>query len=287
MSALAFAEQTVTEPEPAAVAPPPEVAIGPESAPALPRGSFGEHVRAANPHLLWTTVAMTVPRAISLAKSNSGFSFKSEGWFGRNRNSVGMDKLMHAYEGYVVAEFLGSAIRRQSSAPGGWPVSAGLISFGLMTYTEVLDGFGGDRGFSHEDFIADFTGAAVSVLRNSIPGLKDKLDIRIQYVPSDLGDTRLLTDYAGQKYLLALQMSGFRGMERSPLRLVELHAGYYARGFRSEDKAAGKQVRRELFVGIGLNVQELLFGQTRSRAGRAAHSVLDYVQVPYTSANIH
>jgi hypothetical protein len=41
--------------------------------------------------------------------------------------------------------------------------------------------------------------------------------------------------------------------------------------------------KRHLFVGVGLNLGELLFSRSHSTIGRAAYSVLDYVQVPYTS----
>jgi hypothetical protein len=246
-------------------------------------GSFGEQAGSAWRELAFATAVITVPRAISLTHGSAGFHFTSEGWFGKKRASAGTDKLMHAFEAHVLADFLDSAIRRRSDAPSSSQFTAGIISFGLMTYAEVFDGFGDDHGFSHEDVIADLAGASFSVLRASIPGLRDKLDFRIQYIPTDLDSFHPLTDYAGQKFMLSLELAGFRGLRDTPLRFVELHAGYYARGISAEDRMQGERVRRKPFVGIGLNVKELLFPHPRTRVGRFAGSVLDYVHIPYTA----
>jgi hypothetical protein len=257
-----------------------------DAAPHPPRerlGSFGGETRLIWRELALVTAAITVPRAVSLAQGSASFNFQSEGWFGKRRASAGTDKLMHAFEGYVIADFLGSAIGRRSDAPSGGQFTAGILSFGLMTYAEVFDGFADDHGFSHEDVIADLAGASFSVLRASVPGLKDKLDFRIQYLPTDLDSFHPLTDYGGQKYLLSLELAGFRGLRGTPLRYVELHAGYYARGISAEDRMQGERVRRKPFIGIGLNVKELLFRNPKTGASRFAGSVLDYVQVPYTA----
>jgi hypothetical protein len=67
------------------------------------------------------------------------------------------------------------------------------------------------------------------------------------------------------------------------LRFVELHAGYYATGFTQREKDRGERRDRKPFVGLGVNLGELLFGRTRSsRAARAASQLLDYWQPPYT-----
>ena len=131
MSALALAGQA--EPNPAIATP-----SVPSDTGAMQRpdrlGSIGEQTGSAWRELAFATAAITIPRAASLAKGSAGFHFQSEGWFGKNRASAGTDKLMHAFEGYVLADFLGSAIRRRSNAPSGGQFTAGLLSFGLMTY---------------------------------------------------------------------------------------------------------------------------------------------------------
>ena len=182
--------------------------------------------------------------------------------------------------------------------------TAALLSMGLMTYIEVFDGFSKDHGFSHEDLIMDAAGALFSVARRSIPGLREKLDFRLLYQPSSDTVHALLqcfpkphcdrhgqtfrspiTDYKSQRYLFALKLAGFDPLADTPLRLLELHAGYYARGFTREEEEVGDSIRRRLFVGAGLNVGELLFRGRPRGFGKAVQSILEYLQVPYTAVH--
>ncbi|WP_448657366.1 DUF2279 domain-containing protein [Sphingomonas sp. CJ99] len=216
---------------------------------------------------------------------NSSFRFNSEGWFGRETSSFGMDKLGHAYSSFVITEFLGASIRANAANPRHAQRSAALMAAGLMTYVEIFDGFSGDHGFSWEDMASNATGIGLSVLRHQVPGLNDKLDFRMEYLPSGERGFRPLSDYAGQRYLLAVKLAGFKPLERGPMRFVEVHGGYYARGFTEWERDRGVEPRRALYVGIGLNVQQLLSrrrGEGRSWR-RAARSALEYVQIPYTS----
>ncbi|MFL9840348.1 DUF2279 domain-containing protein [Sphingomonas sp. ST-64] len=217
---------------------------------------------------------------------SSGFHFSSEGWFGRDTSSFGSDKLGHAYSTYVMTEFLSAAIRRNARAPKRAQVSAAAISMALMTYVEVFDGFSGDHGFAWEDMAANTAGAAFSVLRHTVPGLNDKLDFRLHYIPSGNVGWRPITDYSGQRYVLAVKLAGFEPFADGPSRFVELHGGYYARGFTEREKLRGVEPKRALFVGIGFNLQQLISRDRgeKSRFHRAARSALEYVQVPYTAA---
>lgn len=215
---------------------------------------------------------------------SSGFRFQSEGWFPRNRGSSGMDKLGHAFSTYVMTEFLTRAIEREADDPRGADITGGLLAMGLMTYVEVFDGFSVDHGFSYEDLVMDGLGAGLSVLRTRVPALRETIDFRLQYIPSgNEGGFHPITDYSGQRYVLAFQFAGMDGMDRSPLRHVELLGGYYARGITEAEELRGEPRRRELFVGLGLNLQQLLFPRPARRWERWARSALDYVQVPYTA----
>lgn len=215
---------------------------------------------------------------------NSKFRFKSEGWFDRDSASLGMDKLGHAYSTYVMTEFLTASINREASDKRGADFTAGLIAMGLMTYVEVFDGFSSDHGFSKEDMVADALGTGFSILRSQVPVLKRTLDFRLEYLPSkNVTGFHPITDYSGQRYILAFQPAGLIKNERNPLRFVEILGGYYARGFTTQEAERGEPRRRELFVGIGLNLQSLLFPTPTRWWERTTNSVLDYVQVPYTA----
>jgi hypothetical protein len=230
------------------------------------------------------------------------FHFHSEGWFGKNTSNGGMDKLGHAWSSFVLTEFFTDGITHKLGESRSASYTAAVLSMSLMTYIEVFDGLSTEHGFSPEDLTVDAVGALFSVGRRAIPGLRDKLDYRLLYLPTsdqlDVlacfprphcerhgGTTRsVVTDYGGQRYILALKLSGFEPLKRTPLRLLELQAGYYARGFTPEDELRGAPKRRQLFVGLGLNVSQLLLGNNpRKWPGKLAKSVLEYVQVPYTA----
>ncbi len=214
----------------------------------------------------------------------ASFHVTREGWFGKDTKYLGMDKLGHAYTGYLLSDYFTQRIAHSADDPVGAAITGGILGMGIQTYVELLDGFS-ENGFSPEDFVADGIGVGFSILRNSVPGLAEKLDFRMEYIPSgNKGAFEPYSDYSGQKYLLALKLSGFEAFEETPLRFVELQAGYYARGFTEEERDNGEKLRREPYVAIGFNLQELLDGtpvrdETPTLLAKRA---LAYVQVPYT-----
>jgi uncharacterized protein YfiM (DUF2279 family) len=216
----------------------------------------------------------------------SSFRFRSEGYFGKDTAYGGMDKLGHAWNAAVVSETFTDAIRKRAANPDSAPVTGFILSMGVMGMIEVMDGFSSDYGFSYEDLTADIAGATLGYLRSTYPELEEKVDFRIEYIPSrNEKGFALQSDYSGQKYLLALKLAGFESFEETPLRFVELHAGYYARGFSDEEIADGDSKRREPYAAIGLNLSELLLSNEEvhnNKFGRFARRTLQYVQVPYT-----
>lgn len=219
---------------------------------------------------------------------SASFHFTNEGFFGKDTHDLGMDKLGHAFGTYVLTDLFTHAIRRNAANPEGAELTAVALSMGVMTTVELLDGFSG-YGFAWQDIVMNAAGAGFSYLRNTVPGMRDKVDFRFEYVPSGNDDDnfRPYSDYSGQKYLLALKLSGFDALEDTALRFVELQAGYFARGFTDKEREDGDDLRREPYIGIGVNLSELLFGQGPLRdtlVGRVGRGTLEYIQVPYTYA---
>ncbi len=217
---------------------------------------------------------------------SSSFEVNSEGFFGLDTANGGMDKLGHAWGAAVLTELFTDAIRDKAHDPQGAPVTGFLLSMGVMTTIDIMDGFSSEHGLSPEDLVADLAGAAFGLLRSTYPELEEKLDFRMEYLPSDnVEGFRPHSDYSGQKYLLALKLSGFEQFEDTPLRFLELQGGYFARGFTAEEAAEGKDERRELYAAIGINLSELLLSREEVRnnpIGKVARTTLEYVQVPYT-----
>ena len=217
---------------------------------------------------------------------SSGYHFQSEGWFGTDTKYGGMDKLGHVYTGYLVSQYFTQRIAHTVDDPTNAAITGALLGMGFQTYIEFFDGFAGEHGFSYEDFIADGVGATFSFLRDTVPGLAEKLDYRMEYWgASQYHNWGPATDYDGQKYVLALKLAGFEKLEDTPLRYVELQAGYYTEGYTDQSRAAGVEPKRNPYVAIGLNLNELI-GEAPQVAdtmpGRAATALFTYWQPPYT-----
>ncbi len=229
----------------------------------------------------------------------SRFRTIDEGWFGSNTRHGGMDKIGHGYFSFVVSDLLTRRIRESAADPAGAELTGALLGFGVMNAVELLDGFTGKHRFSTEDVIANGAGALFAYVRNTVPGLQEKLDFRIMFTPASyerpgVGSTDGLFAYQRQRYYLALKGSGFKELRDTPLRWFEVQAGFSARGFQDRERERGYPIERSFHVGIGLNLNEILFSDAPFRnlapyrktfAGDAAIKLLDYVQVPY--AGVH
>ncbi len=264
----------------------------PETRPALQPAepyrlsTFSRQAKSVRLEVLAAGVAITATRLSDVTTGGSKFHFKNEGWFGKSTYSLGMDKMHHAWKTYVITDVMESIIRRRTGENAGAAKTGAILSLGLLTYGEILDGFTARTGFSNQDMTVHLAGAGLSLLRNTVPGLRDKLDFRMEFKPTFGAEGLHLVDQLEKrKYFLSAQLSGFKSTRETPWRFVELHMGYYARGFSDRAKLAGEPQKRRVFVGLGFNVQELFSRHPNSRIERYAKGALDYVQIPYTLVN--
>lgn len=208
----------------------------------------------------------------------------NEGWFGKNTGYGGIDKLGHAWSAQVMSDFITWRLQDLGFDKYQSAITASLLSGFYFFAVEIGDGFS-HYGASYEDFVASMVGVGFSFLRNTVPGFAEKVDFRMQYIPTGHGDTFGLDDYSGKKFLLAFKLSGFEPFKDGPLRYVELHAGYYTRGYHDWERLAGIPMTRTPYAGIGLNLSELLFSNPAARDTPPAaigRTLLNYIQVPYT-----
>lgn len=250
--------------------------------------SFGDRLGAVKWETLGLAAYLTAINLPGLLKHSSDFDFEDEGLFGDGTANLGMDKVAHAYNAYVLSDILYWRMRRKTGRSAASALASSAIAVGLDVYAELFDGFEERSGFAFSDVGFNVLGAGFSFVRNTVPGLRDKLDFRLLIIPNhDIYSINNKKEHFRQeRFLLALKLSGFSGLERSPLRFLELHAGYYARGFTDRERARGAPLERKPFVGIGINLQELLFPRSRSTIARVARTGLEYLQVPYTAVHI-
>jgi len=213
-------------------------------------------------------------------QGSSSFDFNNEGWFDDNTNYGGADKLGHAFSAYALADIYNGIYRKWGFSDQEAIWNGALSSWLQMTFIEFGDGFSNTYGFSWEDEVMNTLGVGMSYLHNKFPSLKEKVDFRIEWLPSPAfrhGDqSEPFTDYSGQKYLLAFKPDGFLNTNNPLLKTIEIHFGYYTRGYDGEKYASSRH--RSTYIGLGLNVTYLLEQLTGHRAG----GVFNYIQVPYT-----
>lgn len=202
----------------------------------------------------------------------------NEGWFGRNTPEGGADKAGHAYTSYLLSHVLASRYEHWGYDKGDAALYAGLSSFAVQAYMEAGDAFSGRYGFSYEDFLSNAIGSVAGYLSWRYPAIRDKIDFRVEYRPT-FKDADVFTDYDHQKYLLAFKLGGFEPFQTGPLSYLELHLGYFARGYDDRDPAND---RRDAYVGVALNLSRLF----RERGFGKTATVLSYYQPPYTSLDL-
>jgi hypothetical protein len=246
--------------------------------------SFGEDVKAIRWEFAAVAGYYTALNAPKLLKDPRWPTTQKEGWFGRSTSNLGVDKIAHAYSAYIISELLYGRIKRKVGEAPGIELTAAALASGIMLWTEAFDSIEPTSGWSWEDVAFNSLGAGFSVMRNSVPGLEDKLDFRLLIQPNeDIYTVKGKEHFRQQRYLFAMKLAGFNAFKQTPLRYVELHLGYRADDFLNEDRAAGVSPKRHVFAGIGINLKELLFKNARTRKGRAVGGVLEYFQPPFTS----
>ena len=257
-----------------------------EENPVLEYSSYKQAASDIKYELLALIGGITVLGVSEWDWGDSKFHFNNEDWFGMNTGSGGMDKLGHMYSSYLIAEILTNRLNRKSNHIKSSAKYAGYFTLGAMLYVETFDGFSSDHGFSYEDMSMNILGVGLSYLRNVYPSFGEKLDFRIAYEPSD-GNSGFhpITDYSGMKYIAALKLNGFDKLKDSPLKYLELHTGYYTRGFQKEDRPYTNTKRQKLYVGFAFNFDELIFKPFKDHLGKPgeyASAILHYYQPPKT-----
>ena len=249
---------------------------------------FSEDIKAIKWDAIGAFAGITALGFKSWKWGNTDFHFHDEKWFGKDRSSIGMDKLGHAFTSYTMTNLFAEHLQRKGRSPAQSAISAALLTQALMLYVETFDGFSTDHGFAYEDVIMNLAGTSLAYARQRYPKVKDLIDYRMEYSPSGyssgaLGGFRPVSDYAGQKYHLVLKLGGFKALKDTPFKYVELNAGYYARGFTKQEEALNIPRTRTSFVGIGLNLSQLFFGersQDETLAKVAGRDLFEHIQLP-------
>ena len=197
---------------------------------------------------------------------------KSEGWFSKNTKEGGSDKLGHFFTNYVAAHGLSYLYESWCFSKNDAALYGALSSFAMMGYMELGDSFS-SYGFSHEDFLVNMAGSVFGYITYKNPDLRNKIDFRWEY-GFHPNDDDFITDYENSKHLIAIKFNGFDSTSQGLLKHLELHLGYYTRGFSE----TCDEKKRNLYVGLGLNLTDFF----RRRGCHKTAKLLNYIQIPGT-----
>jgi hypothetical protein len=210
------------------------------------------------------------------------FRTANEGWFESNSTYGGADKLGHVFTCYALASFYNRAYKDWGYSSDDAILIAAASSWLTMSLIEIGDGFSVSQGFSWQDEVMNTVGVGVAYLRHRFPAVRERMDFRWEWFPSpsvrDGERFDILTDYSGQKFVLAFKLDGWLRTGSPLLKALEIQTGYYTRGYVSQDEDYFDGQHRYGYVGLGLNMTYLLERLT----GRRAWGIFDYYQVPYT-----
>jgi hypothetical protein len=214
------------------------------------------------------------------------FTKVNEGWFGQETYSGGADKLGHFYMTYASSRLLARAFVWDGASHGEALRLAAWYTLGAFAAIEVLDGYSRKWNFSREDMVMNAAGVGAAVLLEHNPGLDRVFDLRVLYQPSHEEGQAFdpFGDYSGQTYLMVAKLAGVPALRRQGLlRYVELAVGYGTRGYQTASKRSGT---RNVYLGVSLNLSQLLEGAGKGQASRllrGADLALELVQVPGTA----
>lgn len=196
-----------------------------------------------------------------------------EGWFEKDSKYGGADKLGHFWATYVFSDALTGLYKSWGYSSDKANTYAALSAWSVQAFMEIADGTSGSQGFSWEDMVANTFGALTSVLMERYPELDRKIDFRIEYVFENEVNG-IFDDYSNHYYSMAVKLDGFDALENTFLKYIELHAGYYTRGYGDQDE----DDIRSLYGGITLNFSRLFRQNGWTKTGKT----LEYLQIPYS-----
>jgi len=227
--------------------------------------------------MLYTTVAAaTVIGLYGLAEwdyGSGGLHSADEGWFGADSKYGGADKFGHFWSTYAFSDALTALYKSWGYAPEKANNYGVLSAWTVQFVMELGDATSDTQGFSYEDVVMNTIGALTSILLDRYPELDRKIDFRFEYI-SNVDYNNFFDDYSNQFYSVVLKLDGFDAIENTFLKYIEFQAGYYSRGYDTDEV----ERKRAVYASIGFNFSRLLNQNGWKKTGK----VLEYIQVPYT-----
>lgn len=266
------------------------------------RSSFSDSNRYYHKDIMRYTALFGMPPAVFLFgvkawdwDKHHSWRNEKEGWFQHDTSFGGADKAGHFMAHYIVQRTYYDYFNyTENGRWTKWLYSAGsTMAFGLII--EIGDGFSSNYGFSTEDLIIDYVGAAVGVILDYFPEVDYFIDFSFEYIPThdfrnydgDHPNNFLATcnDYSGWKYMMNFRLAGFRkiGFDTPDFfDYISIDFGYYTKGYSVYDSADMKETRH-IYAGFSINMMEVvddIFGNKQTLANTATQRIFKYYRLP-------
>lgn len=201
-----------------------------------------------------------------------------------------LDKTGHWYTGYHLSH-ISSRLYQWTGMPFNKAIWLGsLTGLLLTTPIEVLDGFSKDYGASWSDLLANTAGAALA-LQNlwwQQPRIHPKFSFHLTPFaalrPNMLGDNlpqRMLKDYNGQTYWLALDIQPWLGAQSRFPAWLNLALGYGATSMVYADKSInqmyGHDPYRQYYLSLDINFARI---PVQSKVLKSLLFMLNTIHIP-------
>ncbi len=222
----------------------------------------------------------------------STWRWSTEKDWGYHSDSGGSDKFGHAFAHYVLARaFYDIYNYTEDGRPRKW-LFAALSTAAIGTLIEIGDAFTDKYGFSWGDMAANLTGMAFGLFLEASPKAAGLVGFSWEYFPSEgfrktsrSWFRQFTVDNSGWRFLLNFKPAGLEAFDvRVPklLRYLTLDFGFFVRGYTEFDRSLGIADGRHLFVGVSLNVSQVLRDIFKNKGffGTFVPTYFEYVHLP-------
>jgi len=234
--------------------------------------------------------------------------FIDEGYFGLDTYAGGSDKLGHMWSNYAINRITSELLMGGGWTPGMASLIATTTTYSFFILIEFKDGFHEGFGFSWGDMLFNTLGEALALVMVNYPTIDEMFDFKVEYFPTDLylealfneGVVDAAEDYTGQTYILSYHFGSIESLRSSDrwgwMRYFDATIAYRARNFLPEPRDPSVRREQDLFVGVAINIQELLDQSFypnpvegrpyASGTHHTLHFIPEFYGVPYTNLRL-
>jgi hypothetical protein len=210
-------------------------------------------------------------------------------FFNDSKQWMQMDKLGHAFTGYMITNELNRLHYWAAGKRQPWVGAVYALSY--LSALELMDGFSSGWGFSGSDMLANGVGVGIAFSQDHffkrqliIPKFSFSRSTYAVLRPETLGSTyseQLLKDYNGQTYWLSVPIGSFLNLPKGFKWIcISLGYGCDAKLVGSQNAWNGFNARRQVYLSLDIDCSSLA---PRHPKLNKVLTHLNFIKVPFPS----